>query len=66
MVQTSRPAGMRGLCLFEPADPKTEAVRAIRDGYRDLFVGEQFGNKFDPSRLMPFFTPLLRRGEIRP
>ena len=66
IVQTSRPAGMRGLCLFEPADPKTEAVRAIRDGYRDMFVGEQFGNKFDPSRLTPFFTSLLRRGEIRP
>jgi hypothetical protein len=66
MVQTSRQAGMRGLCLFEPADLKADAVRAIRDGYRDLFVGEQFGTRFDPSRLMPFFTPLLRRGEIRP
>jgi hypothetical protein len=66
MVQTSRTAGAQGLCLFDPFDAKATAVRAIRDGFQTLFVAEQFG-KFEPSRLVPFFTPLVRRqAERRP
>ncbi len=65
MVQTSRRAAVHGLCLFDPAEVKTDAVRALREGFRDVFAGEQFG-RFDPAGLVPFFTPLLRRQDQRP
>ncbi len=60
MVQTSRRQGVRGLCLFDPLENKTTAVQQIRTGFGDLYIGEQSG-RFDPGRLEPFFTPLLRR-----
>ena len=60
IVQTSRRAGAKGLCLFDPAEPKATAVQTIRQAFHDLYVGEEFG-KFDPARLDAFFTPLLRR-----
>ena len=65
MVQTSRRAGAKGLCLFDPQEPKTAAVQQIRAGFRDLYIGEQFG-KFDPARLATFFTPLLRSRGVEP
>jgi TIR domain len=60
MVQTSGRNGARGLCLFDPVESKTAAVQQIRTGFRDLYIGEEFG-RFDPARLATFFTPLLRR-----
>jgi hypothetical protein len=60
MIQASRRAEGKGLCLFDPAETKTAAVQTIRDAFHDLYVGEQFG-KFDPARLQTFFSPLLRR-----
>ncbi len=66
MVQSARRAGGSGLCLFDPPQPKTEAVERIRQSGRDIYIGEQFG-KFDPARLSGFFSPILRRsGEARP
>jgi hypothetical protein len=59
MVQASRRQGVRGLCLFDPLEAKATAVEQIRTGFKDLYVGEQCG-RFDPGRLEPFFTPLLR------
>jgi hypothetical protein len=60
MIQTSRRTGARGLCLFDPPSSKTAAVQQIRQGFGDLYIGEEFG-RFDPARLTTFFTPLLRR-----
>jgi len=65
MVQTSRRAGTQGLCVFDPQEAKRATVRAIRDGFRDVFVGEQYG-RFDPAHLLPFFTPIVRRQEPQP
>jgi hypothetical protein len=60
MIRSPRQRDVRhGLCLFDPSATKLEAVRQIRSGFADLFIGEQFG-KFDPSRLATFFDPLLR------
>ena len=60
MMQASRRTAAQGVCLFDPAEPKSDAVRQIREGFQDLYIGEQFG-KFDPARLSTFFTSLLRR-----
>ena len=65
MMQTA-PGGLpHGLCLFDPVETKTAAVQHIREGFRELYIGEQFG-KFDPARLQTFFKPLLRRPPERP
>ncbi len=60
MIQSSRRTGGSGLCLFDPVQPKADAVERIRQTFQDVYVGEQFG-KFDPARLSTFFTPILRR-----
>lgn len=61
MVQSPRQRTVRhGLCLFDPSAPKDAAVKSLRNGFRDVFIGEQFG-RFDPSRLTTYFDPLLRR-----
>jgi hypothetical protein len=62
MLQSARPAGASGLCLFDPPQAKMEAVERIRRDCRDVYVGQQFG-KFDPARLSTFFTPILQRSE---
>lgn len=60
IVQTARRGDTRGICLFDPKDAKAAAVEKIRQTFTDLYVGEQF-ERFDPSRLEAFFTPLRRR-----
>jgi hypothetical protein len=60
IVQASGEAAEKGVCLFDPPETKTDAVKTIRDAFRELYVGEQFG-RFDPARLQAFFMPLLRR-----
>jgi hypothetical protein len=60
IVQASGEAAEKGMCLFDPPETKTDAVKTIRDAFRELYVGEQFG-RFDPARLETFFAPLLRR-----
>ncbi len=59
-MQASGEAAEKGMCLFDPPETKTDAVKTIRDAFRELYVGEQFG-RFDPARLQAFFAPLLRR-----
>ena len=59
MIQSGRRADGRGLCLFDPVQPKVEAVGRIRESFHDVYIGEQPG-KFDPARLSTFFTPILR------
>lgn len=66
MVQAARLAKSQGLCLFDPPETKTAAIQTIRENFRELYIGEQFG-RFDPARLQTFFTPLLRHShEARP
>ena len=65
IVQAARNNSGRGLCLFDPREPKLEAVEEIRRTFGDLYIGEQFG-RFDAARLDGFFTPLRRRGEGPP
>lgn len=65
MVQSARGKGTRGLCLFDPVESKTAAVEQIRNGFRDFYVGEEFG-RFDPARLATFFLPILRRPGAEP
>lgn len=60
MVQSSRRASRHGLCLFDPVEPKAAAVQHIREGFRELYIGEQFG-KFNPARLQTFFAQLPRQ-----
>jgi hypothetical protein len=61
MVRMSRHALAKGLCLFEPKESKAAAVSRIRESFGDMHIAEQYGSKFDPSRLEEFFNP-LRRG----
>jgi hypothetical protein len=61
MVQATRDNDARGLCLFDPREPKSAAVEEIRKTFGEaVYVGEQFG-RFDPSRLETFFAPIRRR-----
>jgi hypothetical protein len=60
IIQATRRPDASGLCLFDPPETKTTAVREIRKSFADLYIGEQFG-KFDPARLDGFFTSLQRR-----
>jgi len=48
----------RGLCLFNPRESKATAVQLIREQATDLCVAEQFGPRFDPVHLAPFFARL--------
>lgn len=58
VVQASRRAHGRGLCVFDPREPKAGALDEIRRAFGDrVYIGEQFG-RFDPARLEPFFRPL--------
>jgi len=59
MIQSARRADVSGLCLFDPVQPKVEAVGRIRQSFQHVYIGEQFG-KFDPARLLTFYTPILR------
>jgi TIR domain len=60
MIQVSRRARARGLCLFDPKEEKFPTVDLIRRGATDIHIVEEFG-KFDPSRLDPFFDPIRRK-----
>jgi hypothetical protein len=60
MVQVSRRARSKGLCLFDPQETKTAAMRQIRQDPGEIQIVEQFG-QFDPQRLEAFFSP-IRRG----
>jgi hypothetical protein len=59
MVQSAKRSRARGLCLFDPVDTKTAHVQQIREGFGDLYIGEEYG-RFDPARLTSFFTRLMR------
>jgi hypothetical protein len=59
MVQSSRHAQARGLCLFDPRKSKTAVVGQIRESLKDIYIAEEFG-VFEPSRLDTFFNPLRR------
>jgi len=65
MIQSARRTEGSGLCLFDPVQPKAEAVERIRQSFQHVYIGEQFG-KFDPARLSTFFTPILRRSDGAP
>jgi hypothetical protein len=53
----------RGMCLFDPKDPKLPIVSQLRSQLGDkLHIAEQFGG-FDRSRLEAFFRPLLDRSK---
>jgi hypothetical protein len=58
MQRLGRTAKTRGLCVFDPKEPKKSALELIRSQARDLHVAEQFGPEFDPVRLTPFFESL--------
>jgi hypothetical protein len=62
MMQVSQGTRARGLCLFDPADTKGDAVTQIREIVPDLHIAEQFGD-FNPARLTGFFDSLLRSQE---
>jgi hypothetical protein len=59
MLQVSRRALARGLCLFDPAHPKKGIAEQIRNQTSEIHILEQFGN-FDPSRMESFFNPIRR------
>jgi hypothetical protein len=59
MIQVSRRARAKGLCLFDPPDKKIGAIDQIRRGATDVHIVEEFG-KFEPARLEPFFNPIRR------
>jgi hypothetical protein len=61
MVRLSNRQRSRGLCLFDPREPKRLLAEQIRTTYSDppIHVAEQFG-PFDPARLEPFFRPIRR------
>jgi len=58
MVRISRSAKAQGLCLFQPEESKIAVVEQIRSKFRELHIAEQFGPRFDPNRLSPFFARL--------
>ena len=61
IVQAARRTEARGLCIFDPKEPKVGAIAEIRQSFGEqVYIGEQFG-PFNPSLLEPFFTPLRRR-----
>ena len=60
MIQVSRRARAKGLCLFDPQEKKVPTMDLIRKGATDVHVVEEFG-KFEPARLEAFFNP-IRRG----
>jgi len=62
MLRTSRNARSRGLCLFDPEESKRESVEELKQKGTDLCIAEQFGPRFDPARLEPFFEPLRGSG----
>jgi hypothetical protein len=72
MVQTSRRARARGLCLFDPNEAiagdhtieKASVAQRIRETetLSDIYIAEQFG-KFEPARLETFFDPIRRQSQ---
>jgi TIR domain len=60
MVQVSRRALAKGLCLFDPPGEKEAVAKQIRARSLGICVLEQFGG-FDPIRMESFFNP-IRRG----
>jgi len=62
MLRTSRNARSRGLCLFDPEETKRKSVEELKQKRTDFCIAEQFGPRFDPDRLEPFFQPLRRGG----
>lgn len=62
MLRTSRNARSKGLCLFDPQESKKASVEELKQKGTDLWIAEQFGPRFDPDRLQPFFEPLRERG----
>jgi hypothetical protein len=59
MVRLSNQPKARGLCLFDPKQPKLALAKQIRSEHPNICVAEQFG-KFDKAGLDPFFAPLRR------
>ena len=63
IAQASRRPDANGLCVFDPREPKVDAIAEIRRSFGDhVYIGEQFGS-FNPALLEPFFTPLRRRAQ---
>ena len=60
MQTVSHRARSKGLCLFDPKDPKITVMHQLRNGVADVHVVEQFG-QFDPARLEPFFRAIRCR-----
>ena len=60
MVQIAKRAGSKGLCVFDPEDPKKNTLAQIREKFNDLHIAEEFGAKFEPARLEGFFRPLRK------
>jgi hypothetical protein len=58
IVRLSYQAKSRGLCLFDPKEPKMALAERIRAEHPAIHVVEQFG-RFNPARLQPFFGPIL-------
>jgi len=59
LFRLSSPRKSRGLCLFDPQQPKIAWAKQIRALDKTIHITEQFGS-FDKTRLEPFFTALLR------
>ena len=67
-AQIAQTAGRRGgqaLCVFDPRESKIPIIGEIRRRFQNFYVAEQFGPKFDPGRLDPYFDPIRRSAEAK-
>jgi hypothetical protein len=58
MLTSAGKARSKGLCVFDPEEPKKTAVRLLRASPEKLHVAEQFGGRFDPRQMDTFFQDL--------
>jgi len=61
MLTSAGKARSKGLCLFDPQEPKRTSIQLLRASPEKLHVAEQFGEQFDPRQMDTFFQDLQIR-----